>query len=136
MIANFVVNFLNTWLFTKLLLLTSQNLGGQMHCWPPKRKFGGASDPRFYRQRTPWPASNYSVLDERQLIEHLDFSASLNFSLCGSASSSLVELVTSSRNGLAAAAHQRAHNGSLLTAAAAHSRLQIQVASNSSGSIS
>ena len=55
MLANFVVNFLNTSLFTKLLLLkTSQNLGGKKHCWPPpKRKFGGASDPRFYRQRTP-----------------------------------------------------------------------------------
>ena len=69
------------------------------------------------------PTSYYSVLDE--------LPASLNFSLGGSASSSLAEPVTSNRNGLASPTHQRAHNGSLLTAAAAaHSRSQIQAASN------
>ena len=60
MLANFVVNFLNTSLFTKLLyyyyklyykLLTIWG-GGQKHCWPPNENWG-ASDPRFYRQRTP-----------------------------------------------------------------------------------
>ena len=44
MIANFVVNFLNTWLFTKLLLLTSQNLGGPNALLaPPPTKIGGGA---------------------------------------------------------------------------------------------
>ena len=47
MLANFVVDFLNTSLFTKLLLLNFSNWGGQNHCWPPPppRKLGGGAVP-------------------------------------------------------------------------------------------
>ena len=59
MLANFVVNFLNTSLFTKLLLLkTSQILGAKIIVGPPTENWGGG-DPRFYRQRTPWYNEHY-----------------------------------------------------------------------------
>ena len=56
MLANFVVNFLNTSLFTKLLLLYTSKIGGgaKTIVGPPNENWGGgASAPRFYRQRTP-----------------------------------------------------------------------------------
>ena len=54
MFANFVVKFLNTSLFTKLLVLWTSQILGIIVGPPTENCGGGGSDPRFYRQRTPW----------------------------------------------------------------------------------